>query len=56
VAIFGEAAGFHVGMSVGGAQVTSGSSAATARILFGVASLLAGLAALWAWKQVLRSR
>jgi hypothetical protein len=56
VAIFGEAAGFRVGMSVGGAQVTSGSSAAIARILFGVASLLTGLAALWAWKRLFISK
>jgi hypothetical protein len=56
VAIFGDAAGFHGGLSVGGAGATWGSSAAPARILFGVASLLTGLAAFWAWKQVVRSR
>lgn len=56
VAVFGDAAGFHGGMSVGGIGVTSGGSAGTARILFGVASVLTGLAASWAWKQVFRSR
>jgi hypothetical protein len=53
-AIFGNAADFHGGMSVGGVGVASG--ATPARIAFGVASLLIGLASLWAWRQVFKPR
>jgi hypothetical protein len=54
VAVYGNAADFHGGVSIGGATVSS--SAAPARIAFAVASILTGLASLWAWKRVLRSR
>jgi hypothetical protein len=56
VAIYGEASGFHGSMSIGGTAAALGGSAAPARILFAAASILTGLASLWAWKQVLRSR
>ena len=55
VAIYGDAADFHGGVSIGGAGVGSGNSAAPARILFGVAAALTGLVSLWAWRRVFRS-
>jgi hypothetical protein len=54
IAFFGQASGFSAGAGVGGASVSSGGGATAARIAFGIASGLAGLASLWAWKQVLR--
>jgi hypothetical protein len=54
VAVFGEASGFSGGVSVGGMAVKSGGSVTLARIAFGMASIVIGLAALWAWKQVFR--
>jgi Protein of unknown function (DUF3592) len=56
VAIYGQAAGFSGGVSIGGAAVTQGGSVTPARIAFGIASIVFGLASLWAWKQVLRHR
>jgi hypothetical protein len=56
VAIYGQAAGFSGGVSIGGAAVTSGGSVTPARIAFGITSIAFGLASLWAWKQVLRHR
>jgi hypothetical protein len=56
VAIYGDAANFHGSLSVGGAAMTLGGSATPARILFAAVSILTGLASLWAWKQVFRSR
>jgi len=57
VAIYGDAANFHASASVGGAAVASGGgSAAPARIAFAVASGLTGLASLWTWSRVFRSR
>jgi putative effector of murein hydrolase LrgA (UPF0299 family) len=56
VAIHGDAANFYGGMSVGRASVAFTSPAALARILFAVVAILAGLASLWAWKRVFRSR
>lgn len=56
VAIYGDAANFHGGASIGGAAVYSSGSATPARIVFGLASTLTGLASLWAWKQVFRLR
>jgi hypothetical protein len=56
VAIYGDPANFHGSMSIGGTAVASSSAPAPARILFAVVSILAGLASLWAWKQVFRSR
>jgi hypothetical protein len=54
VAFFGQASGFSVGAGVGGAAVSSGGGVTAARIAFGIASVLTGLASLWAWGQVLR--
>ena len=54
VAFFGQASGFSVNAGVGGAAVSSGGSVTAARIAFGFASVLTGLASLWAWRQVLR--
>jgi hypothetical protein len=56
VAIYGQAAGFSGGVSIGGAAVTPVASVAAARIAFGIASIVFGFASLWAWKQVLRHR
>jgi hypothetical protein len=58
VAIYGDAAGFSGGVSVGGAALTSsGAGAATpARIAFGIGASLLGLASLFAWKRVLLPR
>lgn len=56
VAIYGQAAGFSGGVSIGGAAVTAGGSVTPARIAFGVVSVLFVLASLWTWKQVLRHR
>jgi hypothetical protein len=56
VAIHGDAAHFHASTSVGGAAVASGGSAAPARVAFAVASGLTGLASLWTWSRVFRSR
>ncbi len=56
VAIYGDAANFYGGMSVGRAPVTLNTPAALARILFAVVSILAWLVSLWAWKRVFRSR
>jgi len=54
VAFFGQASGFSVNAGVGGAAVSSGGGVTAARIAFGFASVLTGLASLWAWRQVLR--
>jgi len=56
VAIYGDAANFHGGMSIGGPALASSSAVAPARALFAVASSVTGLASLWAWKQAFRSR
>jgi hypothetical protein len=56
VAVYGDAANFHGGMSIGGAAVALSGSAAPARILFAVVSIVAGFVALWAWKRVFQSR
>jgi len=56
VAVEGNSANFHGGIGVGAVSVGMGGSAIIPRIAFGLASLLAGLAALRAWKQVLRPR
>jgi Protein of unknown function (DUF3592) len=56
VAFFGEASGFSVGVDVGGAAVSSGGGVTAARVAFGFASVLTGLASLWSWKRVLRLR
>jgi len=56
VALWGDAANFHRGMSTGAGAVLSSSSVPLARILFALVSLLTGLASLWAWKQTFRSR
>ncbi|HXQ64712.1 MAG TPA: DUF3592 domain-containing protein [Steroidobacteraceae bacterium] len=56
VAVYGQAAGFSGGVSIGGATVTSGRSVTPARIAFGIASILVALASAWAWKQVFRRR
>jgi hypothetical protein len=54
VAVFGQASGFSMAAGVGGAAVSSGPGVTVARIAFGIASVLTGLASLWAWRQVLR--
>jgi hypothetical protein len=54
VAVFGQASGFSVAAGAGGAAVSSGGGVTAARIAFGIASVLTGLASLWAWRQVLR--
>ncbi|HUN75014.1 MAG TPA: DUF3592 domain-containing protein [Steroidobacteraceae bacterium] len=56
VAIYGDAANFHGGMSVGPVSVALNGPAALARMLFAVVATLAGLYALWIWKRVFRSR
>ena len=56
VAIYGQAAGFSGGVSIGGAAVTLGGSVTPARIAFGIAAIVLGLASLVAWKQVFRRR
>jgi hypothetical protein len=54
VAFFGQARGFSVGVGVGRAAVSTGGGVTFARIAFGIAAGLTGLASLWSWKQVLR--
>ncbi len=54
VALFGQASGFSVSAGVGGATLSSRGGVTAARIAFGIASVLIGLASLWGWKQVLR--
>ena len=54
VAFFGQASGFSVTAGVGGGAVSSGGGVTAARIAFGIASILTGLASLPAWRQVLR--
>ena len=54
VAFFGQASGFSVTAGVGGSAVSSGGGVTAARIAFGFASILTGLASLCAWRQVLR--
>ena len=54
VAFFGQASGFSVSAGVGGDAVSSGGGVTAARIAFGFASVLTGLASLWSWRQVLR--
>lgn len=56
VSVYGEAAGFSGGVSTGGVTMMSRGSVTPARIAFGLASILLGLASLWAWKQVWRGR
>jgi hypothetical protein len=56
VAIYGDAASFRGSTSIDGAAVAASGSAAPARIVFALVSALTGLASLWAWKQVFRSR
>jgi hypothetical protein len=54
VAFFGQASGFSAGAGVGGASVGLSGGVTAARIAFGIASVLTGIASLWSWKQVLR--
>lgn len=56
VAFYGESQNFHGGMSIGGPEMALNSPAGPARILFGGASILLGIAALWTWKRAFRSR
>ena len=56
VAFFGQASGFSVTAGVGGGTVSSGGGVTAARIAFGIASILTGLASLTAWRQVLRRK
>ncbi len=55
VALWGDAANFHRGMSAGGGAVLSSNSVPFARILFAFVSILTGLASFWAWKKTFRS-
>lgn len=54
VAIYGDAAGFSGGVSIGGAAVSSSGSATVARVAFGFGAALLALASLLAWRQMLR--
>ena len=54
VAFLGQASGFSVGAGVGRAAASTGGGVTVARIAFGIAAGLTGLASLWSWKQVLR--
>jgi Protein of unknown function (DUF3592) len=54
VAVFGQASGFSMAAGVGGGAVSPGAGVTVARIAFGIASGLTGLASLWSWRQVLR--
>jgi hypothetical protein len=54
VGVFGQASGFSMAAGVGGAAGSSGAGVTVARIAFGIASVLTGLASLWSWRQVLR--
>jgi hypothetical protein len=54
VAFFGQASGFSVTAGIAGGAVSSGGGVTAARIAFGIASILTGLASLFAWRQVLR--
>lgn len=54
VAIYGDAAGFSGGVSMGSVAVTSSGSVTPARIAFGLGSVVFGAASLWAWKEVFR--
>ncbi len=56
VALCGDSANFHSGLGTGGAVMASRGSVAFARILFALVSILAGLAAVRAWKQAFRRR
>lgn len=56
VAVYGNSAGFHEMISVGGRAVASTGYPAIARTLFAAMSILAGLASVWSWRQVFRSR
>ena len=56
VALYGEAANFSGGVSIGGVGVSAGGSVTLARIAFGFGACIFALASLWAWKQVLRQR
>jgi len=56
VAINGDAPNFYGGMSAGRAAVAFNSPTVLARILFAGVATLAGLASLWGWKRVFRSR
>jgi uncharacterized protein DUF3592 len=56
VSLFGKSSGFSTGVGADGATVATSSGPIVARIAFGIGALLAGLAALWAWKQVFRQR
>jgi hypothetical protein len=52
VAFFGQASGFSVTVGVGGGAVSSGGGVTAARIAFGIASIVTGLASLCAWRLV----
>jgi hypothetical protein len=54
VAFFGQASGFSASAGIGGVAVSSGGGVSAARIAFGIASILTGLASLSVWRQVVR--
>jgi Protein of unknown function (DUF3592) len=56
VSLYGEAANFSGGVSIGGVGMSSGGSVTLARIAFGFGACLMAVASLWAWKQVFRQR
>ncbi len=56
VAVCGDGADFHGAAGVNGLIVPLASAPAPARVAFALAAVVAGLAALWGWKQVLRPR
>ena len=54
ISFFGQASGFSGAAGIGGVAVSTGGGVTGARIAFGIASALTGLASLWAWRQVMR--
>jgi Protein of unknown function (DUF3592) len=54
VALFGQASGFSGGVGVGGVAVGMRGGVTVARVAFGAFAVVAGIASLWGWRQVLR--
>jgi uncharacterized membrane protein len=56
VALYGDAAGFHGAIGVGGRAAGWSGSHVLGRVLFGSVAILTALLSLWSWKQAFRSR
>jgi hypothetical protein len=56
VAVYGDAAGFHGAIGVGGRAAGWSGSHVIARVLFASVAMLAALFSFWSWKQAFRSR